>query len=130
MKECAASNTSDLADERSAATIDRFSRVAGPAWGGGNDPYGSLDDKVLAAGRPVGTVRRASKREGRNVMECLQRRKFTPHKAVLRDNQWLPSRYSFGEGRCRSGRNGQAHRANPRRRGRDTLGPSRRQSWD
>jgi len=33
MKECAASNTSVLADERSAATIDRFSRVAGPAWG-------------------------------------------------------------------------------------------------
>jgi hypothetical protein len=96
----------------------------------GNDIHGSPDDKVLAAGYPVGTVRRASKREGRNIKECLQRRKFTPHEAVLRDCQWLPSRYSCGEGRRRSGRNGQVHRADPRRRGRDTLGQTRRQSWD
>jgi hypothetical protein len=47
MKECAASNTSVLADERSVATIDRFSRVAGPAWGAATVPMKARTTKSL-----------------------------------------------------------------------------------
>lgn len=52
MKECAASNTSILADERSAATIDRFSRVAGPAWGAVTVPMKARTTKSLLRGDP------------------------------------------------------------------------------
>ena len=71
MKECAASNTSVLADGRSAATIGRFSRVADSAWSTETSSMKARMTKSLLRGdpweRPEG---RASERVARSRNAC------------------------------------------------------------
>ena len=57
----------------------------------------------------VGAAVRASKPEGHNITECLQRRKIGLDKVAFQERGKEPNLLGIGEGRCDRGRMDEEH---------------------